>query len=81
MLVRKYNKEGELVKYKGRLVIKGCAQCLGFDYSQTFTPVIRLEKIRAILALVLVKGLKIQQMDKGGIPKWTSIQTGVHETT
>ena len=45
VLVRKYNKAGKLVKYKARLVVKGCAQCLGFDYDQTFAPVIRLETI------------------------------------
>ena len=48
VLVRKYNKAGKLVKYKERLVVKGCAQCPGFNYDQTFVPVVRLETIQAI---------------------------------
>ena len=32
VLVRKYNKAGKFIKYKARLVVKGCAQHPGFDY-------------------------------------------------
>jgi hypothetical protein len=66
VLTRKYNKLGELVKYKARLVVKGCAQRPGFDYTETYAPVVRLETIRAIIALVPEKGLKVQQMDVKG---------------
>ena len=66
VLVKKYNKAGKSIKYKARLVIKGCAQHLGFNYNQTFVPVVRIETIQAILALVLTKDLKIQQMDVKG---------------
>jgi len=61
--VRKRNKAGEIVKHKARLVVKGCAQRPGYDYVEPFSPVVRMETIRAILALVPIKGLKIQQMD------------------
>ncbi len=62
VFVRKYNKMGELLKYKARLMVKGCAQWPGFDYTDTFSPVVRLKTIRAILSLVPSQKLQIQQM-------------------
>ena len=66
VLRKKYNKEGELTKYKARLVVKGCAQRPSFDFTDTFSPVVRLETIRAILAIVPIKRLKMHQMDVKG---------------
>jgi len=66
VFLKKYNTAGEVIKHKAQLVVKGCAQCPGFDYNDTFSPVVRLETIRAILALVPLKRLKMRQMDVKG---------------
>jgi len=63
VLTWKYDREENLIKYKARLVVKGCAQWPGFDFNETYAPVVRIETIRAILILVPSKGLKVQQMD------------------
>jgi hypothetical protein len=47
-------------------VVKGCAQQPGYDYVETFSSVIQMETVQATLALVPMKGLKIQQMDIKG---------------
>lgn len=45
---------------------KGCTQHPGHDYVETFSPVVWMETIRAILALTPIEKLKIQQMDIKG---------------
>jgi hypothetical protein len=48
-------------KYKARLVVKGYARMFGVDFSETFTPVARMDTIRMLLALVAQKaGLYIK---------------------
>ena len=66
VFLEKYNKNGEILKYKARLIAKGCSQRPGYGYLETFSPVVQMETIRAILALVPIKGLKVQQMDIKG---------------
>jgi hypothetical protein len=46
---------------------KGCAQQPGFDYTETLSPVIRMDTLRVILALVPKKGLKLHHMDVKGV--------------
>ncbi|GBE90191.1 hypothetical protein SCP_1900400 [Sparassis crispa] len=63
---RKTNKESQVVKYKARLVAQGYSQIPGMDFLETFAPVVRLESIRAILALAVVNNWEIGQMDVKG---------------
>lgn len=54
---------GEIVRYKARLVAKGCSQRYGLDYEETFSPVVRYESIRFLLAHAAKNGFKVDQMD------------------
>lgn len=59
----KRNENGETVKFKARLVIKGCSQRPGIDYTEVFSPVVRLASLRYLFALAVKYDLDICQMD------------------
>jgi len=59
VLTKKHNKEGNLVKYKARLVAHGFTQHPGQDYDETFSPVVHFKTIQALLAMVPGKKLKV----------------------
>nr|KYP41292.1 Retrovirus-related Pol polyprotein from transposon TNT 1-94 [Cajanus cajan] len=59
----KENPDGTVQKYKARLVAKGFNQQFGFDYNETFTPVIKPVIVRLILTLALTHHWPLQQLD------------------
>jgi transposase InsO family protein len=59
----KYKANEEIDRFKARLVIKGCAQVYGIDYQETFSPVVKYDSIRVILAIAAAKKLKLKQFD------------------
>ena len=63
MFIKKYNKNSDLLKYKGRLVAKGCSQRPGHDYQETYSPVVRMETLHMILVIAVIKSDSILQMD------------------
>ena len=59
----KYAVDGITEKHKARFVVWGFSQKAGIDYEETFAPVARFTSVRTILALAVVKGWKVHQMD------------------
>ena len=45
VFAKKHDKDGNIIKYKVRLVAKGCTQQLGYNYVDTYSPMVRLEMI------------------------------------
>ena len=54
---------GEVDRYKARLVAQGYSQTYGIDYEEVFPPVARYSSIRTLLTLANAHDLEIHQMD------------------
>ena len=59
----KLGSDGQVERHKARLVAQGFAQKQGLDYDETFSPVVRFESLRTVIALAVQKGMKMHQMD------------------
>jgi transposase InsO family protein len=59
----KYDAQGNIERYKARLVIRGYEQVRYVDYDEIFAPVIRLESLRMLLALVAINDWECHQTD------------------
>lgn len=59
----KTHPDGTIERYKARLVVKGFSQKPGVDFDKTFSPVVRLATIRALLGVAANENLKLQQFD------------------
>ncbi|KAF2364923.1 Reverse transcriptase RNA-dependent DNA polymerase [Trinorchestia longiramus] len=57
--------DGSFCSYKVRLVAQGYAQKFGDDYDETFSPVVRFEKVCAVLAPAAKHDLQIHHMEVG----------------
>ena len=60
---QKVGSNGQVERYKARLVAQGFSQKRGLDYDETFSPVVRFESLRTINALAVNNGMKLHQMD------------------
>jgi hypothetical protein len=54
---------GQIDKFKARLVARGFTQQYGVDYEETFAPVVRMESLRILLAIATQEDLEVHQMD------------------
>lgn len=59
----KRDENGDIERYKARLVVKGCSQRKGFDFSETYAPVARLATVRTLLSVINHEDLLVSQLD------------------
>jgi hypothetical protein len=59
----KIDKNNYIVRFKARLVAMGNDQVENIDYKHTFSPVVRIQTVRFIIALSVMFNLVIEQTD------------------
>jgi hypothetical protein len=59
----KYDANRNIERYKVHLVAKGYAQIHDVDYTEMFTPVVKFNSIRTLLALATKHNLEVHQID------------------
>ena len=60
---KKHDTDGNVEQFKARLVAQGYNQKCGVDYNGTFSPVVRFESVRTMIALAVGHKLKLHQID------------------
>ena len=63
VFVRKRNENGEVVRYKARLVAQRFSQRPGIDYEETYSPVVDATTFRFLISLAVREGLDLRLMD------------------
>jgi hypothetical protein len=59
----KRGEQGQIVKFKARLCVRGFEQEHGIDFEEVFSPVMRHNSLRSLLAIAAVNDYEVQQMD------------------
>jgi hypothetical protein len=59
----KRDENGNISRYKSRLVVKGFSQKYGVDYEETWAPVANYSSVRMLLTIAATKDLEIVQYD------------------
>ncbi len=63
VFIIKYTPEGNVERYKARLVARGFSQVKGIDYNETFAPTVRMDSLRMLMAIVAKEDLECHSVD------------------
>ena len=57
------NEYDDSKRYKVRLIVKGFQQKEGIDYTEIFSPVVKISTIKLVLGMVTAENLHLEQLD------------------
>ena len=66
LLKVKQDANGDIAKYRARLVVRGNYQTNGTDYAELYAPVACIELVRLMFAVSVAKTRSIEQLDVKG---------------
>lgn len=75
---RKRDANGNVQRHKARLVARGFRQREGIDYQETYSPVVRFDSIRTIIAIAASDRMKIKQFDVKTAFLYGDIEETIH---
>ena len=55
----KYTPTGHIDKFKARLVAQGFSQVHGIDYTEVYSPTLKLDSLRIMLAIAAMEDLEV----------------------
>lgn len=63
VFAKKHNELGEIVRFKARLVARGFQQMEGIDYTETFSPTVRMKTLKIVLVIAAERDYEMIQID------------------
>ena len=78
MFTIKYTPIGLLDRFKARLVAQGFSQVPGANFEETFSPTVRLESLRTLLAIGAALDYEIHQTDVANAYARSNLYTKVY---
>jgi hypothetical protein len=59
----KYTPSGHIDKFKARLVAQGFSQVYRTDFTEVFSPTLKMDSLRILLAIAAMEDLEVHQLD------------------